>query len=156
MHGFVDFVAEGAVGAVDFFLFAEGDVADGGPFGLEGFDGLLKLLAAFVGQLLEAGDDVEFLGEVGLFLFVNTGIGFFLAVEEGVAGGVEAFPHGIAHFVGDGPIFSTRLGAQRRRWWCCSSRCCPSVPRRVDTKRSFVRGCRRVFRADCGNSGLWL
>ena len=69
---------------------------------MEGFDGLLKLLAAFVCQLLKAGDDVEFLGEVGLFLFVNAGIGFFLAVEEGVAGGVEAFPHGIAHFVGDG------------------------------------------------------
>ena len=33
---------------------------------------------------------------------MNAGIGFFLAVEEGVAGGVEAFPHGIAHFVGDG------------------------------------------------------
>ena len=37
-----------------------------------------------------------------MFLFVNTGIGFFFTVEEGVAGVVEAFPHGIAHLVGDG------------------------------------------------------
>ncbi len=46
-----------------------------------GFAAAGKIPVAFVGQLLEAGDDVEFLGEVGLFFFVNTGIGFFLAVD---------------------------------------------------------------------------
>ena len=102
MHGFVDLIAEVAVGAVDLFFLAEGHVTDGGPFGLEGFDGLLELLAAFVGQLLKAGDDVELFGEVGLLFFVDTGVGFFLAVEEGVASGVEALPNGIAHFVGHG------------------------------------------------------
>ena len=99
MQSRVEGVARLAIGAIDFFLLFERHVAHFVPFGLESFDRIVELFAAFGNELFQTSDDVLLLSQVYHFFFVTDGISRLFAIEESIASSVETLPDGITRLV---------------------------------------------------------